>query len=292
MCIMWCMSLRICVCCVVCVSAVSSETRRCACMHMCVCVFFSFRCCCQFLFPVNVHACVRAQDYMRIFNSIHWYSSMCHMEFKHRNHIFIYWMSTLILLCTSVCTNNGGGAAWCCLVVVDEKKISRLCTKRGESAFSMYFIAEAHAYQLQFPAMHVHTLSMYTRVYTSAHVFVRIACEIDAGTLPDMSKCYLLSPCLVVANRTYVFARESIQRISFVHVLHRLDDVVVCVASFAAFSWDAIAQTKCAFTYTHTCMQSAYMLVSVTAPHHFNSCRCDVMWSKAEAETISMQHWI
>lgn len=57
------------------------------------------------------------------------------------------------------------------LVVVDEKEISRLCTKRGESAFSMYLIAEAHAYQLQFPAMYLHE-SLYT-----AHMCL---CELHA----------------------------------------------------------------------------------------------------------------
>lgn len=152
--------------------------------------------------------------------------------------------------------------------MVDKKEISRLCTKHGESAFSMYFITESHAYQLQFSAMHVYTAPV-----------CLCACMRDAGTLPDMSKCHFLLPYLVVANRTYVFAREHSTHFPFVYsVLHQSNDGV-CVASFAAFSWDAIAQKKCAFTNTETHEALTYWLASrhLITSIQFNSCRCDVM---------------
>lgn len=65
--------------------------------------------------------------------------------------------------------------------------ISRLCTKRGESAFSMYFIAESHAYQLPFPAMYVHVIQskhyvVHTYTHACTHGCVCVFAYGDVGT--------------------------------------------------------------------------------------------------------------
>lgn len=61
-------------------------------------------------------------------------------------------------------------------------------------------------------------------------------------TLPDMSKCDFLSSYLVMfANVNICFCAESIFSYVIWICFPSIDDVV-CVASFTAFLWDAIAQ--------------------------------------------------